>query len=58
MELTWLLRYEHPEIFRDVLLILRARARAEEPQLASDETASRANEQRRPPGEPEEESAL
>ncbi|EXI78554.1 MAG: hypothetical protein AW10_02906 [Candidatus Accumulibacter appositus] len=58
MELTWLLRYEHPEIFRDVLLILRARARAEEPQLASDEAANRANEQRRPPGEPEEESAL
>ncbi|MEF8724543.1 hypothetical protein E4Q23_10375 [Candidatus Accumulibacter phosphatis] len=58
MELTWLLRYEHAEIFRDVLLILRARARAEEPQLASDETPTRANEQRRPPGEPEEESAL
>lgn len=56
MQLTWTLRYEHPEIFRDVLLILRARARAEEPEQA--ETAGRANEQRRPPGEPEEESAL
>ena len=58
MELTWLLRYNHPEIFRDVLLIQRARARAEEAQPASEETPARANEQRRPPGEPEEESAL
>jgi hypothetical protein len=56
MQLTWTLRYQHPEIFRDVLLILRARARNEEPEEA--ETAGRANEQRRPPGEPEEESAL
>ncbi len=28
MELTWLLRYELPEVFREVLLILRARAKA------------------------------
>lgn len=54
MELTWTLRYQHPEIFRDVLLTLRARARAEEaaaavpPPPAAD----------RPPAEPDEESAL
>ncbi|WP_291993591.1 hypothetical protein [Candidatus Accumulibacter sp. ACC003] len=56
MQMTWTLRYEHPEIFRDVLMILRARARAAEPD--EEETPVRANEQRRPPGEPEEESAL
>lgn len=58
MELTWTLRYQHPEIFRDVLLILRARARALEPQQTREETPTRANEQSRLPGEPEEESAL
>lgn len=30
MELAWTLRYQYPEIFREVLLILRARVRAEE----------------------------
>lgn len=34
MELAWTLRYQHPEIFREVLLILRARLRAEERQQA------------------------
>jgi len=29
-ELSWTLRYQHPELFREVLMILRARARAEE----------------------------
>ncbi|MCB1968701.1 MAG: hypothetical protein KDI64_22300, partial [Candidatus Accumulibacter sp.] len=58
MELTWTLRYQHPEVFRDVLLILRARARALEPQQTREETPTRANEQSRLPGEPEEESAL
>lgn len=58
MQLSWTLRYQHPEIFRDVLLILRARARADGSGDVGDDTAGRANEQRRPPGEPEEESAL
>lgn len=54
MELAWTLRYHHPEIFRDVLLILRARAQAEEragavPEVPIAEERS---------AEPEEESAL
>lgn len=52
MELTWILRYQHPEIFRDVLLILRARARAEALADAAPPPIDR------PPAEPEEESAL
>ena len=55
MELAWTLRYQHPEIFRDVLLILRARARAEGLAPAGSAPSSPAN---RPPAEPEEESAL
>jgi hypothetical protein len=35
MELAWTLRYQQPEIFREVLLILRARARAEEAAAAA-----------------------
>ena len=55
MELTWILRYQYPEIFRDVLLILRARSRAEElvsPDLARPRPADRS------PVELGEESAL
>jgi hypothetical protein len=55
MELAWTLRYQHPEIFRDVLLILRARARAEGLAPAGSAPSSPAT---RPPAEPEEESAL
>lgn len=58
MELAWLLRYQHPEIFRDVLLILRARARAEERQQAVSEVQGAAQQSGISPGEPEEESAL
>lgn len=58
MELSWTLRYQHPEIFRDVLLILRARARAEERQQAEDDNPGLAGEAPRQPGGPEEESAL
>ncbi|MBP9803642.1 MAG: hypothetical protein KBE22_01895 [Candidatus Accumulibacter sp.] len=54
MELTWTLRYQHPEIFRDVLLILRARARAEEAAVAAPASPAAG----RPPADPEEESAL
>lgn len=56
MELAWTLRYEHPEIFRDVLLILRAREREEQRRLVASELLQ-APGQVRPP-EPEEESAL
>lgn len=55
MELTWILRYQYPEIFREVLLILRARSRAEElvsPDLARPRPADRS------PVELGEESAL
>ncbi|KFB66406.1 hypothetical protein [Candidatus Accumulibacter vicinus] len=55
MELTWILRYQYPEIFREVLLILRARARAEE--LASSDLA-KSRPVDRLPAEPGEESAL
>lgn len=54
MELAWTLRYHHPEIFRDVLLILRARAQAKERAGAEVEIPIAG----RPPAEPEEESAL
>lgn len=52
MELAWTLRYEHPEIFRDVLLILRARLRAEERQPAAEMPLNT------PLSEDDEESAL
>ncbi|HNC51856.1 MAG TPA: hypothetical protein PLO14_06405 [Accumulibacter sp.] len=54
MELAWTLRYHSPEIFRDVLLILRARAQAGEAAGAAVEVPMA----ERPPAEPEEESAL
>ena len=56
MELAWTLRYQHPEIFREVLLILRARARAEEGQAAG--VAQPSSAEQRPPAGQEEESAL
>jgi len=56
MELVWLLRYQQPEVFRDVLLILRARTSAESAQQAAAD--GRPAEEQRPSGEPEEESAL
>ena len=56
MELAWTLRYQHPEIFREVLLILRARATSEGGRSAGVEQQSVA-EQRLPAGQ-EEESAL
>jgi len=56
MELAWTLRYQQPEIFREVLLILRARARAEERQQT---VAARPAPQVQPtPREADEESAL
>ena len=57
MELTWLLRYEQPEVFRDVLLILRARARASESAEAARDGRGEAP-QPAPTVEPDEESAL
>ena len=56
MELAWTLRYQQPEIFREVLLILRARARAEEHQQAAADTPAPQS----PPsfGAADEESAL
>lgn len=56
MELTWLLRYQQPEIFRDVLLTLRARARADELRQAAPDGAP----EETPVSEagPDEESAL
>lgn len=56
MELAWLLRYQQPEVFRDVLLILRARASAESTQQAAAD--ARPDEQQGASGEPDEESAL
>lgn len=56
MEVAWLLRYQHPESFREVLLILRARARAEEAEPAP---AVQSSPTIRPlVGEADEESAL
>ncbi len=56
MELAWMLRYQHPEIFRDVLLILRARARATE--SAESNTAALGSAGAASLAEPDEESAL
>ena len=56
MELAWMLRYQHPEIFRDVLLILRARARAAE--SAENGTATPGFAAAASLAEPDEESAL
>ncbi len=56
MELAWTLRYQHPEIFREVLLILRARAKSEEGRSAVVEQQSAAEQ--RPPAGQQEESAL
>jgi hypothetical protein len=58
MELAWTLRYQQPEIFREVLLILRARARAEEQQQAAAATQAPAPAARPAFGDPDEESAL
>jgi hypothetical protein len=55
MELVWTLRYQQPEIFREVLLILRARASAEAHPALAVEPASAAGQ---PPAGLEEESAL
>jgi hypothetical protein len=55
MELLWTLRYQQPEVFREVLLILRARARAEAQQPPV-EPASAAGQP--PTAGLEEESAL
>ena len=54
MELSWTLRYQQPEIFRDVLLTLRARARAEELQQTGAANQGPGAES----APPEEESAL
>ncbi|MBP6707677.1 MAG: hypothetical protein KA223_00810 [Candidatus Accumulibacter sp.] len=56
MEVAWTLRYQHPEIFREVLQILRARARAEERQQAAAEQSGTATPP--PLAGSEEESAL
>jgi hypothetical protein len=56
MELAWMLRYQHPEIFRDVLLILRARSRAAE--SAASGAATPVSAAAASPAEPDEESAL
>ena len=56
MELAWTLRYQHPEIFREVLLILRARAKSEEGRSAVVEQQSAAEQ--RPSAGQQEESAL
>lgn len=58
MELTWTLRYQHPEVFRDVLSILRVRARAEERQQAEEAGHGPARKDPQLPAGNEEESAL
>lgn len=58
MEMAWTLRYQHPEIFRDVLLILRARAKADELHQAGIEEPLPAERPVKRPVESEEESAL
>ncbi len=58
LELSWLLRYNHPEVFRDVLLILRARSRAEAVRQSADESGISGSERPASGAEPEEESAL
>ncbi|MEF8753608.1 MAG: hypothetical protein V5B60_06640 [Accumulibacter sp.] len=58
MELAWTLRYQQPEVFREVLLILRARARTEERQQATAESPSPQFPVQPTLGEGDEESAL
>ncbi len=58
MELAWTLRYQQPEVFREVLLILRARARTEERQQATAESPSPQLPVQPTLGEGDEESAL
>ncbi len=62
MEVAWLLRCQHPELFREVLLILRARARADERAQLLEELLSGSGRiggtAPAGPADPEEESAL
>jgi len=59
---AWLLRCQHPELFREVLLILRARARADERAQLLEELLSGSGRiggtAPASPADPEEESAL
>ena len=59
LELSWTLRYDHPEVFRDVLLILRARSNAEALRQGNDEGVARGGSDRpASAAEAEEELAL
>lgn len=58
LELSWILRYDHPEIFRDVLLTLRARSRAEAVRQGGEPSEIGGGDRPASAVEPDEESAL